>query len=329
MQTTKTYQYLIILAAILALCVVGLGAYTRLTHAGLGCPDWPGCYGEMVVPSAQTAEAAYPKQAFDNTKAWTEMVHRYFAGTLVIFIMAIVIYSFRHRQEHYPTKLPLFIFLLVIFQALLGMWTVTLKLQPTIVMAHLLGGFATLSLLWLLWLRSRATLPTHFTKANKGIYIFGIITLGVVIAQLALGGWTSANYAGVACATFPQCMGESWFGNADFHSALQLWLPLGPNYEFGALDNPARQGINMLHRLGALAATGFLTVWCLWIVARIRELRFGALFTLFLLLIQLQLGITNVMLHLPLHAAVTHNLVGALLLLAVIALNYQLYLRRN
>ena len=328
MTTTKTYSTLIILAVILALFVVGLGAFTRLTHAGLGCPDWPGCYGEIVVPSAQTAEAHSPEQTFDTQKAWTEMVHRYFAGALVMLILAIVIYSGLHRREQYPLKLPIFILIFVGFQAALGMWTVTLKLQPTIVMAHLLGGLTTLSLLWLLWLRARTHSATYI-PVSKGLRTLGMITLLVLIVQLALGGWTSANYAGVACPSFPHCMGDSWLGNSDFSSALQLWLPLGPNYEFGALDNPARQGINVLHRLGALAVTLFLSIWCIWILVRLRELRFAATFTLLLLLVQLHLGMTNVLMNLPLHAAVTHNVIGALLLLAVVGLNYQLYLRRG
>lgn len=329
MATTKTYKILIILAVMLALFVVGLGAYTRLTNAGLGCPDWPGCYGEMVVPSAQTAETHSPEQTFNTTKAWTEMVHRYFAGTLVMFIVAIMIYSCLHRREHYPFKLPLFILLLVGFQAALGMWTVTLKLQPTIVMAHLLGGLTTLGLLWLLWLRCHTRPGIAFALASKHLRILGFLTLAALILQLALGGWTSAHYAGVACPSFPHCMGDSWLGNADFDSALQLWLPLGPNYEFGALDNPARQGINVLHRFGALTVSMFLIIWCMWIIARLKELRVAASFTVLLLLIQIHLGITNVLSHLPLHAAVTHNVVGALLLLAVINLNYQLYLHRG
>lgn len=330
MIATKTYKTLIIFALILALFVVGLGAYTRLTNAGLGCPDWPGCYGEMVVPSAQTAETNYPEQTFDTKKAWTEMIHRYFAGALVMLILAIVIYSIQHHRENYPLKLPLFILLLVGFQAMLGMWTVTLKLQPTIVLAHLLGGLTTLGLLWLLWLRCRyAVLPAVHTTVSKGLGNLGFITLVLIVIQLALGGWTSANYAGVACVAFPQCLEGTWFSNADFNSALQLWLPLGPNYEFGALDNPARQAIHMLHRFGALVVTFILVAWCAWIIWRVKELRISTAFTLLLLLIQVKLGILNVLLHLPLHVAVTHNVIGALLLLAVINLNYQLYLRRG
>lgn len=328
MTTSKTYRTLLTLAVVLALFVVGLGAYTRLTNAGLGCPDWPGCYGELFVPSEQVAQTHSPEQTFNNTKAWTEMIHRYFAGGLVLLIVAIVIYSWQHRKEHYPVILPIFLLFFVGFQAALGMWTVTLKLQPTIVMAHLLGGLTTLSLLWLLWLRSKVSL-IHTYLQNNFLSTLGYFVLALVIVQLALGGWVSANYAGVACPHFPHCMQNDWLGNSDFAAALQLWLPLGPNYEFGALDNPARQAISMLHRFGALTVTLLISIWCLWVIWKIHELRFIAFFTLFLLLVQLQLGITNVMLFLPLHAAVAHNVVGAMLLLSVIALNYQLYLRRK
>ena len=326
--TTKFYQYLILFAVILALFVVGLGAYTRLTNAGLGCPDWPGCYGE-IVPSAEHAQAAYPSESFDHKKAWTEMIHRYFAGTLVAFILAIVIYSWRHRREHYPIKLPLFILVFVGFQAMLGMWTVTWKLQPTVVMAHLLGGFTTLSLLWLLWLRARIkpSLNGETTISRCGQRL-GLIALIILILQLALGGWVSANYAGVACPSFPQCYGDNWFSNSHFSEALQLWLPIGPNYEFGALDNPARQAIHMLHRIGALVLATILGLWCITL-CRYRSLRKLALLALLLLFIQINVGITNVVHHLPLHAAVTHNILGALLLLAVIAVNYRIYQYRE
>jgi cytochrome c oxidase assembly protein subunit 15 len=325
--TSKFYQYLILTAVILALFVVGVGAYTRLTNAGLGCPDWPGCYG-TIVPSAEHAQTAYPQETFDNTKAWTEMVHRYFAGALVLLIVSIVVYSWRHRLQNYPLRLPFCILLLVGFQALLGMWTVTLKLQPTIVMAHLLGGLTTLSLLWLLWLQARAPQVMDTIQISNCVKRFGHVALLVVIVQLALGGWVSANYAGVACASFPQCMGDSWLGNSDFQGALQLWLPLGPNYEFGALDNPARQAINVLHRIGALVVTLVLGIWCLWL-CKFRSVRRIALLTLALLFVQINLGVTNVIHHLPLHAAVSHNVMGALLLLAVITLNYKIYKLRK
>jgi heme a synthase len=278
----------------------------------------------MVLNTEDHDESLYPEQPLDTKKAWTEMIHRYFAGSLALLIVAIAIYSWRaHKHNsHYPLKLPLILVALVFFQAALGMWTVTWKLQPTVVCAHLLGGLATLSLLWLLWLRSRPS-PV-VTGVNGCMKRFGFLVLGVLIIQLALGGWVSANYAGVACPNFPYCMGSSWLGNSDFSQALQLWLPIGPNYEFGALDNPARQAIHMMHRFGALLLTVLLTFWCLWL-CRVRALRVPALFTLVLLFVQIALGITNVVHHLPLHPAVTHNVVGALLLLAVVQLNYRLY----
>jgi cytochrome c oxidase assembly protein subunit 15 len=327
MPTTKIYRSLILIAVLLALLVVGVGAYTRLTNAGLGCPDWPGCYGAMIVPDMTQAAVAYPDLPLNSGKAWTEMLHRYLAGTLMILIIAIAIYSWRQRFIFgYPVKLPFTILALVCVQALLGMWTVTWKLQPTIVMAHLMGGMFTLSLLWLLWLRVR--LPLDYVTTIRMHHRWGFLALIFVIVQIALGGWVSANYAGVACPGFPQCYDGHWLGHANFNEALQLWLPIGPNYEFGALDNPARQAINLLHRFGAVAVLIVLGSWCLWL-ARIPSFRVIAFLTLGLLFIQIALGITNVVHHLPLHAAVTHNVVGALLLLATITLNYRVYIYQH
>ncbi len=324
--TKRIYQSLILFSVILALFVVGLGAYTRLTNAGLGCPDWPGCYGEMVVPNEDHAESVYPEQPLDTQKAWTEMLHRYFAGSLGVLILIIALYSFAQRKQHYPVKLPFLILLLVIFQAALGMWTVTWKLQPTVVCAHLLGGLTTVGTLWLLFLRTRTVQYAHET--NGCMMRFGFLVLAVLILQLALGGWVSANYAGVACSTFPHCMDNSWLGNSDFHNALQMWLPIGPNYEFGSLENPARQAIHMMHRFGALFLTILLMIWCVWL-CKVRGLRILAITTIVLLFAQIAIGITNVVHHLPLHNAVTHNVVGALLLLLVITLNYRVYKMRK
>jgi cytochrome c oxidase assembly protein subunit 15 len=149
-------QYrLVLITCLLAFCVVLLGAYVRLSDAGLGCPDWPGCYGQLIVPD-ESAEAVSKNQAFDPSKAWKEMIHRYLAGTLGLLILILAILAWKNRKAaRQPVILPGILLLLVIFQAILGMWTVTLLVKPTIVTAHLLGGFATLSLLWLLFLRLR------------------------------------------------------------------------------------------------------------------------------------------------------------------------------
>ena len=202
---------LALLATLVALLVVLLGAYTRLTHSGLGCPDWPGCYGFISVPSTDAqlvhAELHFPQAPVEAAKGWSEMVHRYFAGTLGCLILWLAVRTWKQRKRHdQPLKLPLFILLVVIIQAAFGMWTVTLKLWPQVVTAHLLGGFATLSLLFLLTLRLSGWLPA--LAIPRRLQRWATAGLVLVILQIALGGWVSSNYAAVACVDLPTCHGQ-------------------------------------------------------------------------------------------------------------------------
>ena len=158
MISLSSYTRLAVATTVLAFIVVVLGAFVRLSNAGLSCPDWPGCYGQLGVPQTQTAietaNAAFPERPVDVPRAWKEMIHRYLAGFLGIAILALAVFAWRRRQR--PGQLlalPVGLVGLVLFQALLGMWTVTLLLKPLVVTAHLLGGFATLALLWWLSLR--------------------------------------------------------------------------------------------------------------------------------------------------------------------------------
>ena len=304
---------------VLALVVVILGAYTRLMDAGLGCPDWPGCYGYLSVPGSAanvaTAEARFPHAPFEAHKAWPEMVHRYFAGSLGLLIFAIAGLAIRDRTA-VPLKLALLIAGLVVLQAAFGMWTVTLKLWPQVVTTHLLGGFATLSLLWLLYLRldPPPALPRH-------LRIHAAIGLAAVVAQVMLGGWTTSNYAALACPDFPTCQGH-WWPPMDAVDGFDVFQDIGPNYLGGLLDNSARVAIHMGHRIGALVT--FLVVGAL--ALRVRASPHGALLgnvLLATLLTQVALGISNVVFTLPLPVATAHNGVGAVLLLEVIAVNYR------
>jgi cytochrome c oxidase assembly protein subunit 15 len=327
---SRGYYRLVLFACVLAFGVVVLGAYTRLADAGLGCPDWPGCYGKLLVPAheGEVTEKAYLEQRpLEPAKGWTEMVHRYFAGTLGLVILAIAVWSWRRRRvPGQPVWLPTFLLALVTFQALLGMWTVTLQLKPVIVMAHLLGGFATLSLLVLLALRSRPRKPAAASGARwRGVALAGLL---VLVAQIALGGWTSANYAALACPDFPQCQG-SWWPQTDFREGFVLWRGVGINYEFGVLDSTARTAIHMAHRIGALLTLLFLG----WLALRL--IRHGGPVLAAtgwligaLLLAQVTLGIANVVLFLPLPVAVAHNATAALLLLSLVLLNYQSWRRQ-
>jgi len=316
---------LALFACVLALLVVMLGAYTRLTHAGLGCPDWPGCYGFISVPQTAEqlahAELHYPQAPVEAHKGWNEMVHRYFAGSLGVLILTLALHALRRRAEPgQPLKLPLLLLALVTLQAAFGMWTVTLKLWPQVVTAHLLGGFATLSLLWLLTLRLSGRWPA-LPALPRHLRSFAALGLLLVIAQIALGGWVSSNYAAVACIDLPTCHGQ-WWPAMDFANGFHLTQHIGPNYLGGQLDNDARTAIHMSHRAGALLVTLVLLLLA-WQLRRHAQPRLAALLLL-ALVGQISLGISNVLLHLPLAVAVAHNLGGALLLLTLVTINYRL-----
>lgn len=316
---------LAVFATVLALLVVMLGAYTRLTHAGLGCPDWPGCYGFISVPKTDAqlahAERHFPDSPVEAHKGWAEMTHRYFAGTLALVIALLALQALRrHGRDGQPYRLPLLLLAVVLAQAAFGMWTVTLKLWPQVVTVHLLGGFATLSLLFLLSMRlSRAFAPP--SRLPLSLRRLAALALLVVIGQIALGGWVSANYAAMACIDLPTCHGQ-WWPTADFTNGFHLTQHIGPNYLGGQLDSEARTAIHLGHRLGALMVIVVLLglSWKLYLhglpgLARLLVLA---------LLMQVGLGISNVLFHLPLGLAVAHNAGGAMLLISVVLVNYRI-----
>lgn len=320
----KLFRRLALAGALLALVVVVLGAWVRLSAAGLGCPDWPGCYGHLTVDqAAQNADAinqAFPERPFVYHKAIKEMVHRYFASTLglVILVLAGVALSNR-RDPNQPVALPVALVALVILQGLLGMWTVTLLLKPLIVVLHLIGGLTTLSLL--AWLsidperRSRV-------KEEMGLRRLALIGLAVLALQIVLGGWTSSNYAALACPDFPTCQNAAW-PKMDIRDAFVLWRGLGIDYEGGVLDHPARVAIHFFHRLGAiLTALVLLTLSLMtWQKGRNSSVRIAGALVGAVLLAQLILGPLMVVRGLPLVLATAHNGVAALLLLSVVRLN--------
>ncbi len=321
---------LALLATPLALVVVVLGSYVRLSDAGLGCPDWPGCYGMIDVPrtAAEIAEAnaIFPERPVDVAKAWKEMVHRYAAATLGLLILAIGFVAWRRRRLPNSALAPALALVgLVLFQGLLGMWTVTLQLKPVIVMAHLLGGFGTLALLW--WLILRESSPSGGWRAggNRRLYGWTLTALAAVTVQVALGGWTSANYAALACPDFPTCQLQ-WWPEMDFAEAFVMWRGLGVNYEFGVLDSAARVAIHMTHRIGAIVVSviaGGLVILAAFFSTD-KRLRVAGAVVGGLLLTQLGLGIANVLLYLPISTAVAHNACAALLVLTLITLGHKL-----
>lgn len=308
------------LALFLALLVVMLGAYTRLTDAGLGCPDWPGCYGRMVLPSAdiglQEAQNTFPQIPIESRKAWTEMVHRYAAGILALFIffIGIKVLLKRYQGEELPWNLPVALMVLVVFQAALGMWTVTLKLLPVVVMGHLLGGMLIVACL------SRFRFQMSSFQGQDLSLWRPWLRLGVLIVflQIALGGWVSSNYAGISCIGFPKCNGL-WLPDLHFAKGFNLFSPVGANYQGGLLDNEVRVSIQLIHRVGAVLTAGYILTLSGFIMfkARSQYLRTAALVLSLLILIQLTLGIMNVIYLLPIHVAIAHNGVASLLLATV------------
>lgn len=328
---TTMFQRLAMISVFLAFVVVILGAYTRLADAGLGCPDWPGCYGQLDVPRGaeemSQANQAYPDRPVEAHKAWKEMVHRYFAGALGLLILVMAFFAIRSR--HNPQQqlaVPIFLVFFVILQALLGMWTVTIKLNPTIVMLHLMGGLTTLSLLAWVALRQSRWFCEHridMPRLNK-LHMLSLLALLVVIAQIMLGGWTSSNYAALACVDdFPTCHGQ-WWPAMDFREAFVLWRGTEMNFEFGVLQNDARMAIHMTHRIGAVVTLLVLLGLALKLIAFAgsRGLKTLGSMLILVLLVQLSLGIANVLLSLPMAIALAHNAVAALLLLVVVTINH-------
>jgi len=320
------YRSLLLLATLLAFGVVALGAYVRLSDAGLGCPDWPGCYGHVGVPQAAHEQSAaleeFPGRPVEAPKAWKEMVHRYFAGTLGLLIALITVLGWRDRRVlQQSPALPTALLAVVGLQAALGMWTVTLLLKPVIVSAHLLGGMSTLALLVWLLLR-QYSVGAQDSDTSHRLRIHARLALVVVIGQIALGGWVSSNYAALACSDFPTCLG-GWMPEMDFVHAFQFHRELGQTADGALLSNAALTAIHWTHRVGALIVT--LVVGSLvFVLSRQSERRHWAWLLGACLVLQLGLGIANVLLALPLPIAVAHNAGAALLLAVTLALNVRL-----
>jgi cytochrome c oxidase assembly protein subunit 15 len=309
---------------VLCLVVVVLGAYVRLSAAGLGCPDWPGCYGAPTpLGIAPDAAAQFPHASVDLGKAWREMLHRYAAGTLglIIVILAALAVASRGRRM-IGVRFACALLVILILQASLGMLTVTMRLVPLIVTLHLIFGMTTLALLAWLWLGVRSprrdATPAASTRMPRRLCA---AALGVLALQITLGGWTSSNYAAAACPDFPTCQGR-WWPPTDFAHAFALWRDLGVDYEGGVLNEPARAAIQLTHRLGACAATLMLVLAaCLTLrCVRERAARRAAWAVLAFLVLQLVIAVSMVESRFPLWLATAHNAGAALLLLATVAL---------
>ena len=309
------FRRLALAGALLAAAVVVLGAWVRLTDAGLGCPDWPGCYGHLY-PNGGSGQ---PRSGDHFAKAVHEMVHRYFAITLGVVIGILLIGAVRARRDPGQSLMPAaLLFLIVCLQGALGALTVTLLLKPLIVTAHLLGGLTTLALLW--WL-SRTPEQRDSTRWEAGLRKFARVALAALIAQVALGGWTSTNYAALACPELPTCQ-HSWWPHMDFRDAFVLWRGIGSDYEGGVLANPARVAIHFTHRLGAVLAGAILMTLGILAAASPGNpnlARAGRLLMLAVVM-QIVLGAATVHWGVPLALATLHNAGAAFLVVSMVTL---------
>ena len=370
----KHYHRIAWIAVLLALAVIVFGGFVRLSNAGLSCPDWPTCYGQVTWPvhdhEVDAANAAFERPV-ESHKAWREQVHRHLAATLGVLVLVLALLAARKRPgglgsllgasalvalsipaytgvegvfaTNHAVSLALVVagelilllqairwsntdgarhatllLMVIVFQAMLGMWTVIWLVKPVIVMAHLLGGLLTMSLLaWLAWKTTPDTVLVQADAARLRRLLW--VGLGLLVVQIALGGWTSANYAALSCGThYPQCLGQ-WWPHADWREAFVLWRGIGVDYEGGVLDGPARVAIQMSHRLVAVVVFGHLLMVGIRMF-RTPGLRWWAVVLIALLLAQLTFGILNVKLALPLWTAVAHVAGAALLLFVIVGL---------
>lgn len=313
--------------AFLTLDLVMFGAFTRLTDSGLGCPDWPGCYGHSNPLSAgeqiRAAETALPSGPVTMTKAWIEMLHRYFAmavGFLIIVLAVLAWRRWRQSRGRSPWLATLTV-VAVCLQGAFGALTVTMKLQPAIVTAHLLGGVGLLALL--IWQALREGPTPVVDPRAAALRPLAIIALLLLVAQIALGGWVSTNYAVLACPDFPTCHGRAVPPDMDFAAGFTLWRDLGMTADGAPIPFQALVAIHWTHRSFAyviIAVLGLLA-WRLRLLAGVSGL---ARALAAVLALQFASGLSSVVLSWPLLLAVLHNGGAAVLLALLVTINYRL-----
>ena len=319
----KYFKKLLLLTTITAFCLVVLGAYVRLSDAGLGCPDWPGCFGTLSVPESQSAienaELNFPTQRVETDKAWKEMIHRYVAGFLGIMIFLIGIISYKNKRVLKVNPIvPYSIVILVIFQALLGMWTVTLLLKPIVVSAHLIGGMTTLGLLTFATHRYWGKIQTNTLKSAHEIFLVRF-SLFILFVQIFLGGWTSTNYAGLACTDFPTCHG-TLVPSLNFKDAFDIFRDLGKLSDGSPLPLAVFETIQWVHRLGALV-TWLFFIYLASVILKYKTMRNLGYVLVFVITAQFIVGVANLLLHLPTVLAVMHTFGAASLVVLAAILN--------
>jgi heme a synthase len=310
--------------AFLTLDLIMFGSFTRLTDSGLGCPDWPGCYGHSNPLSAdepiRAAETALPSGPVTRTKAWIEMLHRYFAMGVGLLIVILAVFAWRRRRTTGSSpSLAIAALVWVLAQGAFGAWTVTMKLQPIIVTIHLLGGIGLLALLTWLALRESDAAPV---QAPASLTVLARAAFVALLVQVALGGWVSTNYAVMACPDFPLCQGQ-WAPPMDFAHGFTLLRPLGMTGAGDAIPFQALVAIHWTHRVFAVIAAALLVAlaWRSWSIVPLAAPA-RALATVVLL--QLVTGMSNIVLQWPLALAVAHSGGAALLVALLVVFNVRL-----
>ena len=328
---SNKYRKLVWITMFLTFDLVVFGAFTRLTDSGLGCPDWPGCYGHANPLLAQApisaAQQAMPTGPVTLGKAWVEMIHRYLAMAVGVLIITLVVIAWRRwiKSRHLELKFqpwwPSALLLLVCLQGAFGAWTVTMKLQPIIVTLHLLLGLSLLAML--AWLAARQNQHAPLSPQARSLQWPALLGLLLLVLQIALGGWVSTNYAALACSDFPLCQG-SWLPAMDIENGFTLWRHLGKTATGEYLPFPALTAIHWVHRSFAFVVAAYI----LWLALRARthsSLRRSGGWLLLVLGLQLLTGLSTIYFSWPLVIAVAHNGGAALLLLLLVMLNYKVW----
>ncbi len=329
---TDKYRKLVWITLFLTFDLIMFGAFTRLTDSGLGCPDWPGCYGHANPLQAhadiRAAEAAMPTGPVTVMKAWIEMIHRYLAMSIGVLIVAMMAITWRkwlqsgRKQMKFAPLFPTLLFAFVCVQGAFGAWTVTMKLQPIIVTIHLLLGMSLLALLT--WFGARLSEHEPIAKPAAALRILAALAIVLLAMQIALGGWVSSNYAALACTDFPLCQG-ALLPEMDFANGFSLWRNLGMTPQGDYLPFPALTAIHWTHRAFALVVV-MLVAWVGLYALKIEGLRKTARWLLIMIALQFTMGVSTIFLKLPLALAVAHNGGAALLVLLLVTLNYKIHI---